>query len=80
MNNQNLNFEAIAAKSNGKLNQKALENAAKSGNADALVKNLSEKEKEKLNQILSDKSELARLLKSPQAQMLLKMLSGGKNG
>lgn len=80
MNNQNLNFEAIAAKSNGKLSQKALENAAKSGNADALVKNLSEKEKEKLNQILSDKSELERLLKSPQAQMLLKMLSGGKNG
>lgn len=80
MNNQNFNFEDIATKSGGKLSREELEKAAKSGDASALIGNLSSKDKEKLNQILQDKSELEKVLKSPQAQMLLKMFGGGKNG
>jgi len=45
-----------------------------------LINSLSSKDKETLNRILNDKSELEKVLKSPQAMALLKMLSGGKNG
>ena len=46
-----------------------------------LMETLSEKDKEKVNKILSDKEALAKMLGSPQAQAIMKMLSGkGKNG
>lgn len=61
------------------LNNEKILNAAK--NKDALMKNLSQKDKETLNNILNNKDELKKVLSSPEAAAILKMLSGGgKNG
>ena len=69
MNDNNF-FENMISKSNGKLDRKALESAAKSGDTSTLVNSLSQEDKQKLNNILSDKKALENLLKSPQAQAL----------
>ena len=45
-----------------------------------LMKNLSENQSKKLNEVLSDKSALEKLLSSPKAQELLKKFTEGKNG
>ena len=78
--NNNKMFEDMLKTSGGKIDRETLEKATKSGDASALVNNLSQSDKEKLNQILSNKEELAKVLNSPQAQMLLKMFKGDKNG
>jgi len=78
MNDNNF-FENMISKSNGKLDRKALESAAKSGDTSTLVNSLSQEDKQKLNNILSDKKALENLLKSPQAQALMKMLKKGNN-
>jgi hypothetical protein len=78
-NNQNNNiYKNIANSSGGKLNAESIKHAAQSGNTDALIKNLSDSDKQKLNAILKDKDALEKLLKSPQAAALIKMLSKGK--
>ena len=78
-NNQNHNiYKNIANSSGGKLNAESIKQAAQSGNTDALIKNLSDSDKQKLNAILKDKDALEKLLKSPQAAALIKMLSKGK--
>ena len=64
--------------SNAKIDRKAVENAAKTGKADALINSLSAEDKQKLNDILSDKQKLNEALKSPQAEAILKFLQGGK--
>ena len=69
-------LEDMLNTSGGKIDRDALEKATKSGDASALMGSLSQNDKEKLNQILSDKEELAKILNSPQAQMLLKMFKG----
>ncbi len=61
-----------------KFDKKTIE-AAKKGNTDALIKNLSQEDKQKLNSILNDKKAIEDILKSPQAAALLKAF-GGKNG
>lgn len=49
--------------------------------AKEMYRNLSEKDKEKINKILSDKEQLEKILKNPLAAELMKKLSGGgKNG
>ena len=63
----------------GKIDRDAIEKAKQSGDVSSLVNNLSCQDKEKLNSILNDKEQLEKVLKSPQAQLLLKMF-GGKNG
>lgn len=78
MHNNDKTFENIFNSSNGKIDRKALENAAKTGNTDSLVNSLSQEDKNKLNEILSDKQKLSEVLKSPQAAILLKFLQGGK--
>ncbi len=80
MNNNKSDIENIIKNSGGKIDRDTLEKATKSGDASALVNNLSAEDKEKLNNILNDKEQLAQVLKSPQAQMLLKLFGGGKNG
>ena len=46
-----------------------------------LMESLSKEDKETVAKMLKDKKALAEILKSPQAQAILKMLSGkGKNG
>ena len=73
-------FDNMLKQSGGKLDKKAVE-AAKSGDTSALMNNLSPEDKQKLNQILSDKNALSELLKSPEALAIMKMLKrGGKNG
>ncbi len=54
--------------------------AAKSKDTEALMSKLSDKDKEKLNQILSDKEALKNILNSPLAAELIKKFGGGKNG
>lgn len=78
--NDNKNIESILNQSGGKIDRAALEKAAKSGDAASLVESLSSSDKQKLNNILNDKKQLEEVLKSPQAQMLLKLFGGGKNG
>ena len=80
MNNQNDEFNNILKQSGGKINRETLEKAKKSGDVSSLVNNLSSDDKQKLNNILNDKEQLEKVLKSPQAQMLLKLFGGGKNG
>ena len=80
MNNNDMNFEKILAGSDGKINRADLEKAVKSGNTASLVNNLSDNDKQKLNNILNNKDELERLLTSPQARLILKMLGGKENG
>ena len=56
-------------------------NEAKKGNTEALTRNLSDKDREKINSYLSDKDALKKLFSSPEAAALIKMFSaGGKNG
>jgi inactivated superfamily I helicase len=79
MGNNNFNsknFDSVLHAS--KIDRDALEKAAKSGNADALVNSLSAEDKQKLNSLLNDKKALEAMLNSPQAIAILKMLSGGK--
>ncbi|MBO5210811.1 MAG: hypothetical protein J6B80_02650 [Clostridia bacterium] len=76
--NQNKDFNNLL-KNNGKIDKKAVENAVKTGNTDSLVNSLSNEDKQKLLNIMSDKQAMSDILKSPQAQALLKLF-GGKNG
>ena len=76
--NQNNNFDNLL-KNNGKIDKKAVENAVKTGNTDSLVSSLSKEDKQKLLNLMSDKQAMKDILKSPQAQALLKLF-GGKNG
>lgn len=80
MNNQNNNIDNIINASGGKLDRNALEKARQSGDASSLVNSLSTEDKQKLNDILNNKEQLEKVLKSPQAKMLLKLFGGGKNG
>lgn len=76
--NQNKNLNDLL-KNNGKIDKKAVENAVKTGNTDNLVKSLSNEDKQKLLNVMNDKQAMSDILKSPQAQALLKLF-GGKNG
>ena len=76
--NQNNNLNDLL-KNNGKIDKKAVENAVKTGNTDRLVNSLSAEDKQKLLKLMSDKQAMSDILKSPQAQALLKLF-GGKNG
>ncbi len=90
MNNNEL-FQNMINKSGGKLDRETLQNAAKTHNAEELVKKLSDTDRQKLESILSDKDKLAKVLESPEARMLFKLFGGtasskndlsggGKNG
>ena len=80
MNNKDNNlFDNIIASSGGKIDRQTISKAAKNGDTSALVNSLSLEDKQKLNNILSDKQALSELLKSPQAQALMKILKKGNN-
>jgi len=76
LNDQKHLFEKMANQSGGKFDRKTLEKAAKTHNANDLVKNLSQQDKQKLENILSDKEKLKKVLESPEAKMLLKLFGG----
>ena len=65
--------------SGSKLDKEALSKAAKSGDTSSLINSLSQEDKQKLNNILSDKQELSKVLNSPQAKALMKMFGKGNN-
>lgn len=55
-----------------------LKNAAKSGNIDEVLKNLSPDQATILNKVLSDKKATEEILSSPQAAAIMKALFGNK--
>lgn len=55
-----------------------LKNAAKSGNIDEVLKNLSPDQAATLNKVLSDKKAAEEILSSPQAAAIMKALFGNK--
>lgn len=63
----------------GNINRKLVEEALAKKDSKALLDNLSQQDRAKLNAVLNDKKALSDILKSPQAIALLKAL-GGKNG
>lgn len=81
MTNDNKKLMEDFLNANPEIDRAAAQKAVENKNADALLSKLSSQDKEKLNSILSDRDALKAALSSPQAQMLLKMFSGGgKNG
>lgn len=62
-----------------KINKSTIE-AARRGDADALMSNLSESEKRQLQETLNDKNKLKSILSSDAARELIKILGGTKNG
>ncbi len=69
MSNEKEIFENLAKQHGGKFDK------------DALMKSLSNEDKQKIKDIMSDKESLAKILKSPEAQAIMKMLKrGDKNG
>lgn len=81
MNNDQEIFNHITSKSGGKFDKETISKAAKNGDVSQLVNKLSQEDKQKLNNILSDKQALSEVLNSPQAKALMKMFGkGNKNG
>ena len=86
MNNNEIDkqklMDAVLSSSGGKIDKQSLAGVIQSKNADALIKNLSPADREKLNKVMSDRKSMEALLNSPQAKALLKtfLKGGGKNG
>jgi hypothetical protein len=59
-------------------NPDALKNEAESGKLSKLLGNMSANDVAKLEQVLNDKDAANKLLSTPQAQILLQKLLGGK--
>ncbi len=53
-----------------------IESAAKSGNIEGMLKNADSKQAKQLEDVLSDPEKAKKLLNSPQAQALMKLLGG----
>lgn len=74
--------DAVFESSGGKFDKNTVSGAVSDKNVEPLINKLSTKDKEKLNQILSDKKSMEAALNTPQAKALLKMFlkGGGNNG
>lgn len=84
MNNNDIDkqrlIDALLSSSGGKLSRGSINRAADGKDITPLVNSLSPEDREKLNRVMSDKESMEKLLKSPQAQLILKsVLKGGKN-
>ncbi len=79
MNNSDKLINSMLSKNNNSDNE-ALKQAIKNKDKETLINSLSMEDKQKLNQVLSDKNALENLLKTPEAQSLMRSLFGGKNG
>lgn len=86
MNNEKIDkqklLKALLASSGGKLSQNAINGAVNGNDAGALLNSLSAEDRQKINNVMSDKKSLEQTLKSPEAQAILKSIlkGGGKNG
>lgn len=84
MNNNDISkqrlIDALLSSSGGKLSRDSINRTADGKDITPLVNSLSPEDREKLNRVMSDKESMEKLLKSPQAQLILKsVLKGGKN-
>lgn len=61
------------------IDEKTLE-AAKRGDTKAVLQGLNESDRKKIEEALSDKEKLKKILSSDAAQNLIKKLGGNKNG
>lgn len=61
------------------IDKKTLE-AAKRGDTDAVLQSLNESDRKKIEETLSDKEKLKKILNSDAAKNLMKILGGNKNG
>jgi hypothetical protein len=59
---------------------KNIVDAARRGDTNAVLKNLNECDRQKVQEILADKDKLKQLLNSEEAQNLIKFLGGKQNG
>lgn len=73
-NNQDL-FNNIISSSGGKIDQNKI-NAAKSGDFSSVLSGLSEADRQKINDALSDQNKAKQILSSPAAKQLLTKLFG----
>ncbi len=62
-----------------KINKKTID-AARRGDTDALMSNLSDADRKKVQEVLADKDKLKQILSSDAAQSLIKILGGKQNG
>lgn len=73
-------FNAIDGSSMGKIDRQKLKDSIKNGDATSLLNSLPEADRQKINQVLSDKSSLEKILNSKEAKNLLgSFLKGGNN-
>lgn len=75
-NNEQLNsiINQLAQRLNADENE--LQSAVKKGNFDKVLKNMDNKQAQKISAILSDPEQSKKILESPQAKALLKKLMG----
>ena len=79
INRQRL-IDALLSSSGGKLSRDTINRAADSKDASSLINSRSPEDRERRNNVMSAKESMDRLLKSPQAQLILKsVLKDGKN-
>lgn len=63
----------------GKIDKKTLD-AARRGDNDAVLQNLKEDDRKKIQEVLADKDKLNKILNSDAAQKLMRILGGKNNG
>ena len=63
----------------GKIDKKTLD-AAKRGDTNAVLQNLNDEDRKKVQEALADKDKLKQILNSDVAKKLMKILGGKKNG
>lgn len=80
MSSENNNLENLINTISQKLgaDPNKLKDAAQNGNVNDIIKNLNQKDAEKIQKILSDKDAASKLLSTPKAQQLLKRFMGDK--
>lgn len=86
MNNNEIDkqklMDAVISSSGGSINRESLAGAVNNKNVAPLINKLSAEDKEKLSKVMSNKESMEAVLKSPQAQAILRtfLKGGGKNG
>ena len=80
MSGENNNLENLINTISKKLgtDPNKLKDAAQNGNVNDIIKNLNQKDAEKIQKILSDKNATSKLLSTKKAQQLLKKFMGDK--
>ncbi len=80
MSSENNNLENLINTISQKLgaDPNKLKDAAQNGKVNDIIKNLNQKDAEKIQKILSDKDAASKLLSTPKAQQLLKKFMGDK--